>query len=117
MAKTQSHLQQLIKIFNEKPFVGKKCSASLCEGIVTGFTVYMDNLDPYWWCDTCDPYQTGAVSGRLQTPIGYNSALRHVELYCQNRKSDCGDIIKMISRAKGLPNRVGDAQAQKFFYG
>lgn len=117
MAKVKSYIQQLIKTFDAKPFIGKECWAKSCNKSATRFTVYLDNIDPYWWCGTCDPYQTGANSGKLQSPIGYTSALEHVELYCRSRKSDYMDIFKMISQAKGLPARVGETQAQKFFHG
>lgn len=116
MAKVKSYIQQLIEIFDKKPFTGKQCCAKKCKQPATRFTVYLDNLDPCWWCNTCDPYQKGANSGKLQSPINYRSALQHVELYCRNRKSDYTDIIKMISHAKSLPNRIGEAQAQKFFH-
>ena len=117
MAKVKSHIQQLIQVFDTKPFTGKQCWAKACKKPATRFTVYLDNLDPYWWCHACDPYQTGANSGKLQAPIDYRSALQHVELFGRNRKSDYTDIIKMISQAKELPGRVGEAQAQKFFHG
>jgi hypothetical protein len=117
MVNVKTYIQKLIKIFDDKPFVGKQCWSKICQNPATKFTVYLDNLAPYWWCDTCDPYQTGANSGKLQSPIDYQSALQHVELFCRNRKSDYKEVIKMMSQAKGLPARVGEAQAQKFFHG
>ena len=117
MAKVKSHIPQLIKAFDAKPFVGKQCWAKSCNKATTRFTVYLDNIDPYWWCDTSDPYQTGANSEKLQLPIGYKPVLQHVEFYCRNRKSDYKGIIKMISQVKGLQVRVGEAQAEKFFHG
>ena len=116
MAKVKSHIKKLIQLFDTKSFIGKECWDKSCKKEVTRFTVYLDNLDPYWWCSTCDPYQTGANAGKLQSPIGYQSALQHVELYCRNRKTDYTAIIKMIAQAKGLSNRVTEAQAQKFFH-
>jgi len=117
MTKVKAHILRLIENFDAKPFVGKQCWSKSCGKEVTRLTVYLDNIDPYWWCDTCDPYQTGAISGKLQLPVDYISALQHVELYCRNRKSDYTAIIKMIAQAKGLPGRVGEAQVQKFFHG
>ncbi len=117
MAKVKSHIQKLVQVFDKKPFTGKQCWAKTCKKLATRFTIYLDNLDPYWWCNACDPYQTGANSGKLQSPIDYRSALQHVEMFCRNRKSDYTDIIKMISQAKGLPGRVGEVQAQKYFHG
>lgn len=117
MANLKIYIQQLIKIFDAKPFTGKQCWDKSCSKAVTRFTVYFDNIEPYWWCESCDPYQSGANSGKLQLPIGYFSALQHVELFCRSKKSDYADIIKTISQAKGLPARVGEAQAQQFFHG
>lgn len=118
MAAVKLYVKTLIEKFDSKPIVGKNCCAfKECNNIATKFTVYRDNLDAYWWCDTCDPYQMGASSGKLQSPTDYRSALRHVESFCQGKKSSYSEIIKMISRAKGLPMRVGEAQAQKFFHG
>ncbi|MDA3807055.1 MAG: hypothetical protein PF440_03995 [Thiomicrorhabdus sp.] len=117
LEKAQPYLEGLIEVFDSKPFVGKKCTGKLCNLKATRFTVYGDNLKPYWWCDTCDPYQVGAIDRKLQSPSDYRSALRYVENHCKGRKSDLKDIIKMISQAKGLPKRVGDDQAHKFFHG
>ena len=76
----------------------------------------MDNINaPHWWCDTCDPYETGALSGKLYLLDSYINALGHVEIFCSGRKSDYKKIIKLMSQAKGLPNRVGETQAQNFF--
>ena len=115
MATVKSHIQHLISIFDSKPFKGKKCSSKSCDKPVTRYTVYFDNLQPYWWCDTCDPYQLGANSGKLHLPNDYKSALLHVATFCQGRKPDYTYIIKTLSQAKGLPDRVGESQAQSFF--
>lgn len=117
MANIKSHIEHLIQVFDTKPFMGKNCWSKACQKQATKFTVYLDNLDPHWWCSECNPYQTGANSGKLQSPIDYRSALFHVELFCRNKTSDYRDIIKMISQAKGLPIRVGEPQAAKFFQG
>ena len=117
LANIKRHVQQLIKILDTKAFTKNQCWSKSCKKKATKFTVYADNLDPYWWCNTCDPYQTGSNSGKLQSPVKYQSALQHAKLICRNRKSDYTDIIKMISQGKGLPGRVGEAQAQKFFHG
>lgn len=117
MAVIKTHAKKLIAIFDAKPITNKNCWAFReCHNKATKLTVYRDNIDPYWWCDTCDPYQTGANPGKLQSPVHYVSALEHVEAFCSDKKSSHSKIIKTIARAKGLPMRVGEAQAQKFFY-
>jgi hypothetical protein len=117
MAKVKLHIQQLIQVFDKKSFAGKQCWAETCVKPATRFSVYLGNLDPCWWCNTCDEYQRGANPGKLQTPINYQSALQHVKNYCKGRKSDYTGIIKMISQAKGLPSRVSETKAQEFFCG
>ena len=66
-----------------------------------------------WWCDNCDPrllvYQV-----RFQIIATYEEALAHVKAYCESRKSDYNFLIRAFARPKGLPSRVGEAQAQSF---
>jgi hypothetical protein len=116
MASVQVHIKHLALLFDQKPFTGEHCYSKTCGKQATLFTLYLDNLLPHWWCSTCDPYQTGANEGKLQSPMGYLQALRHVEVFCNNRKPDYIAIIKVISQGKGLPHRVGERQAQIFFH-
>jgi len=113
--KAIGHVKTLQMKFDAKPYLGKTCWNKLCKNPVTKLTVYHDNLDPYWWCDTCDPYDAGANPGKLQSPDDYDLALLHVDHFCSNRKSDYLDLIKTIAEAKGLPKRVGENAAQQFF--
>ena len=115
MAAVRTYILQLITIFDAKPFVDKSCWASDCNNDATRFSVYFDNLKPFWWCDTCDPYQVGAPHGNLQLPVGYRRAIEHVAFHCRGRSSDYKEIIKMITQGKGCPLRVGEVQAMKFF--
>ena len=111
----QAHAAKCIKRFDAKPFV-KTCSGQNCHATATRCTVYSNNVsDPYWWCDTCDPYQSGANRGKLQVLKTYAEAYHHVQLYCSDRVSDHKDIVLAMAKAKGLPARVGDAQALQFF--
>lgn len=116
MVSIKNHILKLIQIFDSKPFTGKNCRGKSCKKQAIKFTVYLESIDdPHWWCSICDPYQTGALEGKLQSPIRYQEALQHVETYCHNRESDYRDIIKIIAQAKGFANSVGESQAQKFF--
>ncbi len=117
MASVQAYIKHLVLLFDQKPLIEQQCSSKTCKKQATQFTVYLDNLLPHWWCNTCDPYQTGANAGKLQSPMRYLQALRHVEVFCNNRKPDYSVMIKAISQGKGLPNRVGEAQAKAFFRG
>jgi len=115
MAKAQDEAKRLIIKFDDKPFM-KKCSGKNCNETATRCTVYDANvLNPYWWCENCNPYQSGAAPGKLQVLTTYCQAISHVENYYGNRKSDYQSIIRSMAEAKGLPRRVGDAQSTKFF--
>ena len=115
-AKLFSKYQYLIQIFDKNSFTENICWGHNCKKTATRFTVYVGNINPYWWCSTCDPNQVGAEFGKLQSPIKYLAAIRYVEMFCRDNKSDYVEIIKMMAQAKGLPSRVGEKQAQKFFH-
>lgn len=115
MKAAQAQAEKLIRKFNAKSVV-KSCSGRNCENLATRCTVYSKNVQsPYWWCDDCDPYQAGANRGKIQPISSYQDAVQHVGLYCSARKADLKDLIKSLARAKGLPSRVGEVQAQAFF--
>jgi hypothetical protein len=113
----KNHALKLEQIFDNKPFVEKKCAGDLCSRPATRFTVYQDNINPHWWCEDCDEYQHSAPRGKLISLSNYRSALKYVERYCRNRKSDYKQIIRVMAQGKGLPPRVGEKQAQIFFHG
>jgi hypothetical protein len=115
MASAQKEARRLIAIFDQKPFV-KTCYGHNCNNAATRCSVYNINVQgPYWWCNTCNPYQSGAVQGKLQEIKTYAEAVSHVDFYCRGRKSDYQALIKSMAEAKGLPSRVGNVQAEKFF--
>lgn len=114
LLQVQQHATSLIKKFDATPFL-ITCRADDCSQVATRATVYLENIEPEWWCEKCDPYQLGANAGKLQAISKYSQALGHVDLYCNSRKSDSNTIIKYLAQAKGLPKRVSEDQAQKFF--
>ena len=114
LQRVRKHAKGLILSFDAKRVL-KKCYGR-CDKVATYCTVYSDNvLQPYWWCDTCDPYQSGASRGKLHPIRAYEDALGHASLYCRGRRDDYRELILEIARAKGLPDRVGEAQARAFF--
>ena len=110
----QAEVKRLVQKFGTKPFQ-IKCNGNGCSAPATRLSVYGNNISPYWWCDKCDPYQMGAISGKLQIFRDYSSALSHVERFCGGRQGDYKDLIKSMAQAKGLPSRVGESQAVAFF--
>lgn len=107
----KSQVIKHIAAFDAKPFTtrcfGCKAPAVLC-------TVYDKTVSPMWWCSSCDPYQQGAVKGRLTELRTYRDALSYVEWHCEKRTSDYRELIKSMGQAKGMPGRVGASQAASF---
>jgi hypothetical protein len=67
-----------------------------------------------WWCDTCDPYQMGANQAKLSLIRTYQDAnLPHLGF--GSPKSALRDLVKIVAVEKGLPNRVGQKEAEEFF--
>ena len=109
--------RRLIPKFNAKPF-HKTCRGDAgkgCGKIATRAVVYQNNLDPTWWCDDCNEYSYGALPGKLQEIRTFKDIVNHVETYCGGKRGDYREFVLNIARAKGLPKRVGQAQAQAFF--
>lgn len=114
MLLVKNEAKRLISIFDNKPMI-IRCQGNCCSSNATNITVYRDNLSPCHWCDICNPYQLGAIPGRIQVIRTYCQALDHVNNFCQGRQSDFKDIIKKLAQAKGLPSHVGKNQATSFF--
>lgn len=110
----QVEAKGLVHKFDSKPFTAR-CLSSACGRPATRLSVYGNSISPYFWCDTCDPYEQGANQGKLQIFRTYGAALSHVGFFCSGRKSDVKDLIRDMAVAKGLPTRVGEAQALAFF--
>jgi hypothetical protein len=113
LARVKAEALRLINIFNSKP-INKMCFGS-CSKAATRCTVYQRNVHgPLWWCDECNPYQTGAIEGKLSAISTYEEAINHCEFYSAGKDSLL-DLIKSLSQAKGLPHRVGEKQIDIFF--
>lgn len=108
----QNDFIRLIELFDAKP-LQKKCFK--CKSQATRFSFYQGNIDPYFWCDKCDPFIQGAMPGKLSIITKYRQALRFVESTCEKRVADYRGIIKNMSNAKGLPQRITGKQAELFF--
>jgi hypothetical protein len=108
----QKDFIRLIGIFDSKP-LQNKCFK--CKEPATKFSFYQGNIDPYYWCDKCDPYFQGAMPGKLSIVTSYRQALNFVVSTCQGRESDFKDIIRNISVAKGLQGKISEKLAQSFF--
>lgn len=115
MESVQKLAQQLASRFDNKLIINQ-CYGKSCGNQATCCMVYLNNVtSPYWWCDHCNPYQSGANSGKLQTVRTYQDALAHVDMYCKGRVTDARSLVRSLAQAKGLPGRITESQAQKFF--
>lgn len=110
----KSEAKHLVQKFDKKLYT-TKCWGRNCTNTATRLSVYLDNIVPHWWCDACDPYETGANGGKLQIFSAYSEALNHVKFFCKGNKSDYKSLVRDMAKAKGLPARVGDSQAKAFF--
>jgi hypothetical protein len=107
----QEELRRLIAIFDHKPLL-KPCSAPDCASPATRATVYRGSTQIRWWCAACDPRQLGASPGKLYTLLTFADAVR----YAASCSPDLlPTLIQILGQAKGLPDRVGERQAQAFF--
>jgi len=111
----QNEILKLIGIFNSKPFI-QKCKEKNCGKTATRCSTYKDDFQGlYWWCDKCDPYQSGASAGTLHMICTYQDVLHYVSDTCKNRKEDYMLFVKILAQEKGLPNRIKNGDIDKFF--
>jgi hypothetical protein len=113
-ANVQTELRRLIRLFDEIPIV-VPCVGDDCENIATRGTVYRGAVFSRWWCDSCDAYSAGASTGKLYVVRSFGDAVGYVSMVCEARKQALRVLIKELAKAKGLPTRVGEQQAQDFF--
>ncbi|TAM51214.1 MAG: hypothetical protein EPN57_18340 [Paraburkholderia sp.] len=113
LAALRADLQRLVKKFDAKP-LAKSCAH--CHKPATLVSAYWGNDEAlYPWCDTCDPYTLGALDGKLARLRTFKDAIDHVEFRCGAKKASYDRIVRAFAEAKGLPGRVGEAAAKKFF--
>jgi len=115
LGRVQAEVLRLIAIFDRKPILGT-CYKHSCNQPPIRFSAYAGNSEMlYQWCGTCDPYEAGAMNGKLAEIKTYREALRHIEWTDGGVKSGYKAIVKAIALRKGLPKRTGDAQVTAFF--
>lgn len=116
MKRAQDEAKRLMGRFNSKPFKKQRFGQTGPKHSATRCTVYSNNVTvPHWWCNGCDPYESGANAGKLQVIATYEDALDHVGAWCGGNTADYKSLIKDLAQAKGLPARIGEKQAAAFF--
>jgi hypothetical protein len=113
LAAARNEARRLIRIFDQKPMV-EACSTDQCPNLATRLSAYVGNMRVLAWCDACDPASFGASSKRLTMIRTYFEAIDHAML-SGGRRTAIRAIIKSLAQAKGLPSRVGEAEAEGFF--
>jgi hypothetical protein len=99
--------------FDAKPFTAK-CDGG-CGRRARYGTTYTGAPTLYFWCDQCRPYSRGATSGKLQEVRTVRDVLGHIDHTMGGSRTWKRDIVRQLAEAKGLPKRVGKAQALAFF--
>ena len=99
---------ELIRKLDELPYVNARCHGSKgCSNEVTQLSLYKGQFNgAYWFCDQCDPYSMGAISGVLSPVRTAASIMNH---------SHANDIVKEMFKAKGGPDRKTAAALKSFF--
>ena len=108
----KKEIEHLLEVFKSRPFV-VRCTN--CKKAATRCTVYGNAVSPYWWCDSCDPYSTGAQEGKLTIIKTYDHAMTHVEYFCGDRLGDARELARALAEGKGLPKKATDAALEKLF--
>jgi hypothetical protein len=97
--------------FDDKPFTenchGKCGRKATCASSAWGSSLL------FFWCDECDPSCTGARL--VRTICTVSELLEHVDLTAYGNRSLKRQLVRQLAEAKGLPERVGEAQALEFF--
>lgn len=104
---------RLVRFFDAKAFV-EDCNVPDCTNLSTRLSAYRGSVQTVPWCESCNLYSLGASAGKLSVVRTYRDAVDHV-MISSGRRADLQAVIKSLARAKGLPARVGHAQAEAFF--
>ena len=115
--RVQAEARRLVDAFNRRAFcvpcVGRDCGrlASRCT------ICKSDVLNPWWWCDACDPRQYGVGQDRIQIVRTYQDVLAFSAAF--DDPNVTRDLILTLAEAKGLlvPSRLREVQADIFFNG
>jgi hypothetical protein len=108
-------LKRLIEQFDAKPFV-VECASHSCSEPATKASAYRNTSDLMFWCEDCDPYNSGAREGVLTTVRTFGDAMRHVNWTCTSgHRGEKRAIIKVLAEAKGAPARLTEKAAEAFF--
>lgn len=114
-ADLKADFQRLINIFDNTPYT-KMCASPGCRNLAVKCTAYRYAFNYLqWWCDSCDPYGSGAPLGTLRQITSYRDALRYIDQENNRSVSAKRTLVRMLAQAKGLPKSVTRKAVAKFF--
>ncbi|MGK3974144.1 hypothetical protein WMF38_20780 [Sorangium sp. So ce118] len=80
-----------------------KQAGKRCPNAASRATAYASHsglgADLYWWCNSCDPSQSGAERGNLQQVRTYRDVLGVARVH-SSRKGDAAFLLKQLAHAK-----------------
>jgi hypothetical protein len=103
----------LKRLFDQKPLRYELCYG--CQKVPVKATAYEQTSGLYFWCDRCNPYDSGARAGTLSTVNSFDSAMSHADFTCDGNRSVKRNLIRSLANAKGLPKRITENAALNFF--
>lgn len=114
LLKMKTEMDRLVQIFDCKKII-RKCDGNDCSKPAVKYTAYANNPSSLnVWCDTCDPYQAGAIRGKLTELKTYKDALDYVDMSCNATKAIYKTIISEMAAAKGLKKRSSNDEIDRF---
>ena len=106
---------RLKKVFDALP-LKRLCQSPGCTKPATKASAYRGTSNLTFWCQTCDPYQSGAQQAHLSTIKTFDNAIRHVNFtFKSGYRAEKRAIIKTLAAAKGAPATLGEKAAMAFF--
>lgn len=105
--KEYSEFLRLCSILDEKPFIRPCMGHCKPKNTATRFSIYTTNPSPYYYCDECDPYESGAIRGKLSFGRTISDAI--------SISADPNSTVKAIALSKGLPKRKTESALNEFF--
>ena len=105
-------MRRLMRAFDNKPFK-EKCHG--CGKPATRASTYRGSPSLMFWCDKCQPHSSGAERAKVQAVTSIREVLEHVDWTADSYRDWKRKIVRELGEAKGLPKRVSEKAALKFF--
>ena len=112
----EEEIPHLMNLFDSKPIL-KKCFKKDCNNMPTRFAINEYNGAVCCFCDSCKIDNEGGTYSWSNPIHTYNEALNYARYHGGNTKTSFKYLITKMAEAKGLPKRVGEKEAMRFFHG